>query len=124
MPPNPKAILVVDDNRDAADSLAEALTEASHKVQVVYDGTSVLDAVSTHRPEVVLLDLGLPGLTGFEVARQLRHQHGKGIMIIAVSGYAQEQDHRVSTEAGFDHHLVKPVRMDSLIGLLARVAPG
>jgi PAS domain S-box-containing protein len=119
----PRRILVVDDNRDAADSLAEALAEASHKVQVVYDGTSVLDAVRTHRPEVVLLDLGLPGLTGFEVARRLRQEHGKKMMIVAVSGYGQDQDHRASTEAGFDLHLVKPVRMDSLIELLARAAP-
>jgi PAS domain S-box-containing protein len=118
----PRRILVVDDNRDAADSLAEALTEAGHKVQVVYDGTSVLDAVRTNRPEVVLLDLGLPGLNGFEVARRLRREHGNGITIIAVSGYAQEQDRRASTEAGFDHHLVKPVRLDSLIALLARPA--
>jgi CheY-like chemotaxis protein len=89
-------------------------------VVVVYDGPSAIVKARILRPEYVLLDIGLPGMDGYDVARQLREEPGcKTAVIIAVSGYGQEEDRRRSRDAGFDHHLVKPVDFDSLLPLLA-----
>jgi two-component system CheB/CheR fusion protein len=108
-------ILVVDDNIDNADSLARLLRLYGHTVQVAYEGVSALSTAESFGPEVVLLDLGLPGLDGFEVARQLsaRAVNPKALLI-AISGYGQESDLRRSREAGFAHHLVKPVDLGLL----------
>jgi len=116
----PCRILVVDDNVDAADSLAAILQLNGHTVQMAHDGLAALDRVRAHKPDAVLLDIGLPGLSGLEVAQRLRAQEeNKGLTLIAVSGYAQEEDFNRSRRAGFDHHFVKPVD----IGLLLRSLP-
>jgi PAS domain S-box-containing protein len=104
----PCRIVVVDDNVDAGDSLAELLSESGHEVRVAYDGFSALDLVRVHKPNVVLLDIGLPKMDGYEVARKLRDAHGNGLVLVALTGYGQQEDQRRSKEAGFDFHIVKP----------------
>ena len=114
-----RTVLVVDDNRDAADSLATLLRLGGHEVTVAHDGYRALELASCHRPAVVLLDIGLPGLDGYEVCRRLR---GLGLVdarIIAMTGYGQERDRQRSAEAGFDLHTVKPVAIEGLMTLLA-----
>jgi signal transduction histidine kinase/ActR/RegA family two-component response regulator len=114
-----KRILVVDDNRDAADSLAMLLRTLGAEVQVAYDGLEGLKAFQAHEPAVVLLDIGMPGMDGYEVVRRLRDRSsGKHVPIVALSGWGQEDDRRRAREAGFDHHLVKPANIDALQGLL------
>jgi signal transduction histidine kinase/ActR/RegA family two-component response regulator len=118
----PRRILVVDDNEDAARSLADLLELYAHQVEVVHDGASALEAVRVHRPEVVLLDIGLPGIDGYEVARRLRRQtDAASLLLVALSGYGQEEDQRRALEAGFDDHLTKPVEFEALDRLLAAV---
>ena len=118
--PCSRKVLVVDDNVTSAKSLELLLTLEGHEVQVVHDGPSVLQAVSHHHHEIVLMDIGLPGMSGYEVARQLRQQPELGNpLIIAVTGYAEDEARRLSREAGFDHHLVKPVDPDAILALLA-----
>jgi CheY-like chemotaxis protein len=114
-------VLIVDDNTDAARGMARLLTLLGHDVMTAADGPSGIEAARDFRPDIVLLDIGLPGMSGYEVATRLRQEeHGKAARIIAVSGYGQEEDRRRSREAGFDHHLVKPVDHDALVTLLAR----
>jgi CheY-like chemotaxis protein len=94
-----------------------------HEVHVAYDGREAIGAARSHRPEFVLLDIGLPGMDGYQVARELRKEdYGKDAIIIAITGYGQEEDRRRSKEAGFDHHLVKPINPDALLTLLAQAA--
>ena len=113
-------ILVVDDNADSAQGTAKILTRQGHDVRIVYDGPSALAAAREHRPRYVLLDIGLPGMDGYEVAARLRQEEAlKGSTLIAVSGYGQDSDRRRSREAGFDQHLVKPVDPAELLALLA-----
>lgn len=103
-------ILVVDDNHDVADSLGILLQLSGHDVQVVYDGPLALAAISRYQPDVVLLDIGMPDMNGYEVARQVHQQPGlKDLPLIAMTGWGQEDDRRRSKEAGFNHHIVKPV---------------
>ena len=105
-----RRVLVVDDNVDAANSIANVLELLGHKVQCVYDGPSALSAVDGFRPQIVVLDIGLPGMDGYEVARRLRARpEFKGVPIVAVTGYGQDDDRRRSHEAGFSEHLAKPV---------------
>jgi PAS domain S-box-containing protein len=112
-------ILVVDDNKDSADSLAMLLQLTGHEVFVAHDGHSALVAVELRRPDVVLLDIGLPSLNGHDVCRWIRQQPwGKTTVIIALTGWGQEEDRRRSQEAGFDGHLVKPVDHGHLLALL------
>ncbi len=114
-----RRVLVVDDNADNAEIMAAILKEVGHEVHVVYDGHAAIAAVRRLRPEFVFLDLGLPGLDGFQVAETLRREPGMEAMrIIAVTAYAQESDRRRTREAGFDYHLVKPVDMDFVESLL------
>jgi CheY-like chemotaxis protein len=114
-------ILVVDDNVDAADSLAQLLGMTGYQTQVAYEGVSALELAELLRPAVVLLDIGLPNLSGHEVARRLRSQPwGLAVKLIALTGWGSEDDRRKSREAGFDEHLTKPVDPDALLGLLAR----
>jgi PAS domain S-box-containing protein len=113
-------ILVVDDNEDAADSLAMLLGLAGHQTYTAHDGQDAIDAAEQHRPDVVLLDIGLPTMSGHEVCRRIRQQPwGKSIALIALTGWGQEEDRQRSQEAGFDGHLVKPVDHSHLLGLLA-----
>ena len=113
-------ILVVDDNVDSAESLAKLLRMFGHDVRTAYDGAGALAEVSQMRPEAVLLDIGLPGMDGYEVARRLRLLPGcANTLLIALSGYADDDDLRRSQEAGFNHHLTKPVKFQTLQELLA-----
>jgi PAS domain S-box-containing protein len=119
-----RRVLVVDDNRDSADSLAMLLEITGNKTYLAHDGVEAVEAIEKHRPEVVLLDIGLPGLDGHEVCRRVREQPwGKNIVVIALTGWGQEDDRRRSEEAGFNGHLVKPVDYDKLLELLATVTP-
>jgi CheY-like chemotaxis protein len=114
-------VLITDDNRDAADSLARLLQAWGYRTWVAYDGPQALAAAATHRPRVVLLDIGLGGMTGYDVARQLRADDGQaGVRLIALTGFGQEEDRRRSKEAGFDAHVVKPVDPEELQQLLAQ----
>jgi CheY-like chemotaxis protein len=105
----PRRILVVDDNRDAADSLCMLLKARGHEVRVAYDGLEAVGAAVAFAPEVVLLDIGLPKLSGYEAAPRIREARGDDVLLIAVTGWGQEEDRRRAREAGFDHHLTKPV---------------
>jgi signal transduction histidine kinase/ActR/RegA family two-component response regulator len=114
-----RRVLVVDDNVDAADSLAEVLKALGHQVEVAHEGTAALAAASNRPPEVVLLDLGLPGMDGYEVARRLRTAHpGDSIRLIALTGYGQEADRARARQAGFDVYLVKPADLDGLLAAI------
>ena len=120
--PGPTRVLVVDDSRDGADSLRLLLELLGAEVRVEYDGPAALDAFGAYQPEVVLLDIGMPGMDGFEVARRLRQRpESQDVTLIALTGWGQEKDRRNSEAAGFDHHLVKPVDIDALQGLLTAV---
>jgi PAS domain S-box-containing protein len=113
-------ILVVDDNRDGADSLAMMLRLLGNDTLTAYDGVEGVAAAGTYRPDVVLLDIGLPGLSGHDACRRIREQPwGEGMTLIAVTGWGQEDDVRRSHDAGFDRHMVKPVDPDALMKLLA-----
>jgi signal transduction histidine kinase/ActR/RegA family two-component response regulator len=114
-----RRILIVDDNKDAADSMALLVETAGHRVRTAYDGQEALDLASAFAPDVLLLDLGVPGLNGFEIARHIRRQPwGKTVSLIAVTGWGQEQDRRRTAEAGFDAHLIKPVGTADLLSAL------
>jgi signal transduction histidine kinase/ActR/RegA family two-component response regulator len=114
-------ILVVDDNRDAADSLRMLLRFLGAEVAAVNDGKAALEALRTYRPSVILLDIGMPGMDGYEVARRMRQQpEGRDITLVALTGWGQDKDRRQSKEAGFDHHLTKPLEIDTLQELLSK----
>jgi signal transduction histidine kinase/ActR/RegA family two-component response regulator len=116
-----RRILVVDDNRDAADSLGTLLTELGSEVRIAHNGREALSVVESFVPEVVLLDIGMPGLDGYEVARRLRSQPAfEKTLLIALTGWGQEEDRRRSRAAGFDHHMVKPPNLEQLRGYLDR----
>ncbi|WP_052452022.1 hybrid sensor histidine kinase/response regulator [Noviherbaspirillum autotrophicum] len=114
-----KRVLIVDDNHDAAESLGMLLEHFGAETQVAHDGQAALQALDTSHPEVVLLDIGMPGMNGYEVARHIRQQpRFDGLLLIALSGWGGEEDRRRSKECGFDHHLVKPVDINALRSLL------
>ncbi len=114
-----RRVLIVDDNIDTAHALARLLTRAGHEIALAHDGHQALIRAREQSPESVILDIGLPGMDGFEVARRLRGEACcADAVIIAVTGYGQPEDREKSIEAGFDHHLVKPVDLDELKGLL------
>jgi len=120
LPQGRSRILLVEDNRDAATALDEILRLWGHEVDVVHDGAAALEQARRREPEVVLLDIGLPGIDGYAVARALRRLPGlEQIRLIALTGYGQESDRRLSHDAGFDHHLVKPVELAELRRLVA-----
>jgi PAS domain S-box-containing protein len=118
-----RRLLVVDDNRDAADSLALVLASLGTQVQVAYDGAAALDAFERFAPHFVLLDLGMPGMNGLEVARRLRQQaNGRTVILVALTGWGQADDRERTRAAGFDQHLVKPVDIAELLELLGRAS--
>ncbi len=120
-----RRILIVDDNVDAADSLGRVLEMMGNNVLTAYDGESGIEAAEAFRPGVVLCDIGMPKMNGYETARRIRAERwGKNIVLVALTGWGQEEDLRRSADAGFDHHLVKPVEVDALMALLARMTPG
>jgi signal transduction histidine kinase/ActR/RegA family two-component response regulator len=116
-------VLVVDDNQDAATSLGLLLKLLGAEVQVVHDGAAALAALQSYQPAVVLLDIGMPGMDGYEVARRIRQQPtGQDVLLIALTGWGQEDDRRRTAEAGFDHHLLKPADMASLKTIFASLS--
>jgi CheY-like chemotaxis protein len=118
-------VLVVDDNRDAADSLAAMLTLLGSRVEVAYDGETALARVPELHPQVAFLDIGMPGMSGLELCRRLRAlPGGERPVLVAVTGWGQDEDRRRSQEAGFDFHLTKPVDPAGVEALLARIEPG
>ena len=119
---SPVRVLVADDNRDAADSLQRILALFGHEVRVAYDGASAVTVGDEFRPRVAILDIGMPGPNGYDVARTLRTRHGKRLMLVALTGWGQDADRRRASEAGFDHHLTKPVDPELLNSLLAEAA--
>jgi len=116
---HPKRILIVDDNADAGEALAMLLANEGHEVETRLDGVSGISAAGTFNPDVVLLDIGLPGMNGYEVAKKLRESEvNRSAVLVAVTGYGLPAERLRSAEAGFDHHLTKPVDPDALIRLL------
>ena len=111
-------VLVADDNRDAADSLQRVLALYGHEVRVAYDGAAALELGQKFRPRVAVLDIGMPGTDGYEVARSFRRKLGSEVKLVALTGWGQEADRRRAMEAGFDHHLTKPVDPGALNDLL------
>ena len=126
--PPRRRILVVDDKRSSADSLGVLLRTLGQDVEMAYDGPSALGLIRSRRPDLVLLDIGLPGMDGYEVARRCREDGDlRRVMLVAMTGYGKEEDRRRSQEAGFNAHLVKPVNLEDLRVLLTQpdpMAPG
>jgi CheY-like chemotaxis protein len=113
-------VLIVDDNRDAATSLAVLLRMTGNETRTAHDGLEAVEVAATFRPDVVLLDIGLPKLNGHDACRRIRAQPwGKDMVLVALTGWGQDEDRRQSKDAGFDHHMVKPVDFAELMGLLA-----
>lgn len=114
-----RRLLVVDDNKDAAESMSMLLEMWGHEVAYAYDGPSALETAEQWHPQAVFLDIGLPGMDGYEVAERLRElPHAKDAVLIAITGYGQEDDRVRSRRAGIHHHLVKPVAPDALRSLI------
>jgi CheY-like chemotaxis protein len=122
--PLARRILVVDDNRDSADSLALLLRLSGHDIHTVYDGVAAVTAAAQLQPDVILLDIGLPGLNGYDAARQIRERRGRDVLLGALTGWGQEEDRSRSELAGFDAHLVKPVDYAELTRLLTELSTG
>ena len=117
--PGSLRVLVADDNRDGANTLAHLLASWGYQVQVAYDGLAALESAQTHLPDVALIDLGLPGMDGYQVALHLRQRPElQGLKLIAVTGFDWPEAPRRSREYGFDDHFVKPVDPDRLHALL------
>ena len=114
-----RRILVVDDNKDAADTLATLLKLGGARVEVAYDGPSALAAIDAFRPRAVVLDLGMPGMSGYDVARWIRDRRELDqLSLIALTGWGQPSDRRLTAEAGFNHHLTKPADIDAVQAVL------
>ncbi len=119
-----RRILVVDDNRDAAASLVMMLSLLGHDTRTAHDGLEALDLAEAFRPDVILLDIGLPKLNGYDVCRRIRQNPwGQGMIIIAATGWGQDEDRKRSHQAGFNHHMVKPVDPVALDQILATARP-
>lgn len=119
----PQRILVVDDNVDAAESLATLLEITGHDTRLAYDGPAAVKAAIDYQPDVILLDIGLPGLDGYKVAQKIRQQPGlSNVVLVALTGYGQDSDVQRSQDAGFDHHLVKPAVFADIEKILLTVA--
>jgi PAS domain S-box-containing protein len=123
--PVPRRVLVVDDSADAADSTCALIRHWGYRCEALHSPGQVLDTVLRFRPDVVLLDIGLPGMSGYDIARLLRREEcGRSLLLVAMTGYGSDEDRRESAAAGFDHHLVKPVDLDRLRSILDSGAPG
>jgi len=117
---SPRRVLVVDDNLDAAHTLSRLLTRRGHKVYIAYDGLEALKVAEDFQPDVFLLDLGLPGIDGYELARRLRAEGFAAALMIAISGYAQQSDVEKTRAAGFDNHFAKPVELNGILTAIRR----
>ncbi|HEY0878839.1 MAG TPA: PAS domain S-box protein [Zeimonas sp.] len=119
---HPRRILVVDDNADAAQAMATMLELLGHRVDVAFDGDQALRVAERARPEVILMDLGMPNMNGYVAARRIREADwGRDVLLVAVTGWGQQADRSASEQAGFDHHLVKPVELDAVQTLVAQL---
>ena len=115
----PRRLMVIDDNKDAAESMSMLFELWGHEVVCAYDGRAALEAAAKYRPDAVFLDIGLPGMDGYEIAERLREQpESAKAVLVAITGYGQDEDRRRSREVGIDHHLVKPVAPETLHKLL------
>ena len=118
-------MLIVEDNRDSASMLGQLMTLAGHEVRMTHDGLDGVAAVEAFRPDIVLLDLGLPELNGYDAAQRIRAlPDGATLPIVALTGWGQEEDRRRSAECGFDAHLVKPVDPDLLSHIVQDLTAG
>ena len=116
-------MLVVDDNVDTALSFAMLLMALGHEVRTAHDGLAAVDTALEYQPDVVVLDIGLPGLNGYEIAKRIRQAPSlRNVMLIALTGYGQDADRQIALQAGFNHHLVKPARLDQIQQILATVS--
>jgi CheY-like chemotaxis protein len=116
-------VLVVDDNVDTVESLAMLMNALGHDVQKAYDGSAALEAALQYRPHIMLLDIGLPGLDGYQVAARIREQAVlQDVVLVALTGYGHESTRRRSLGAGFDHHLTKPADIENLKQILTTVS--
>ncbi|MDR5855695.1 response regulator [Caballeronia sp. LZ062] len=116
-----RRILLVDDSADAAFALSMLLEALGHEVRTEHDGVCALDSIDDFRPDVVVLDIGLPGMSGFDVAREMRKRDAtRGALLLALTGYGSAEDRQTALDAGFDHHLTKPVSIGALEALLSR----
>jgi CheY-like chemotaxis protein len=114
-----RRVLIADDNYDGAESLAILLRVEGHEVSVVHDGAAALVALERLQPQVALLDIGMPGLTGYEVARRTRQSaFGRSMLLVAITGWGQDSDKARALAAGFDHHFTKPIEPDWITALL------
>lgn len=121
LPGRPLRILLADDDRDATLSLSTLLKLEGYDVRHVYDGGATLDAVREFEPDVVLVDIGMPKLSGYDVARHIRDRYGKaGPVLVALTGWKQASDRILATLAGFDHHVAKPYDPGALLALIRR----
>jgi CheY-like chemotaxis protein len=118
-PPHAK-VLVVDDNQDAANSLATLLEVMGYEVRTAYDGPEAIEAADEFQPAVALLDIGLPRLSGYDIARHVREHLGGDVLLVAITGWGQEDDRRRAREAGFDHHFTKPADFEVLLELIGQ----
>lgn len=122
--PTPRRVLVIEDNVDAANTLRDALELDEHEVAVAYDGSEGVEKARECKPEIVLCDIGLPGMDGYAVARALRADDLlKGAFLVALSGYAQPEDVQRASEAGFDRHIAKPPNFETLEQIFASLPP-
>ena len=119
-PPPHARILVVDDNEDAANSLATLLEVMGYEVRTAYDGPEAITAADEFCPRVALLDIGLPRLSGYDIARHVRERRGSDVLLVAITGWGQEEDRRRAREAGFDHHFTKPADFEVLLELIGQ----
>lgn len=120
----PRRILIVDDNRDSANTLSMLLKLSKHQVSTAYDGLGAVEEFQRSLPEVVLMDIGLPGMNGLDAAKAIRAlPEGRDVTLVAMTGWGQDEDRQRTKEAGFDRHLVKPVERAQLLQLLAELPP-
>jgi CheY-like chemotaxis protein len=119
---SPRRILIVDDNRDGAETMSMLLNMSGHETHVAHTGTEALEIAARLRPDIGLLDIGLPDFSGYEVAGRIRHEAwGKHMLLIAITGWGQADDKRQALTAGFDHHLTKPIDPTQLEALFAPI---
>jgi CheY-like chemotaxis protein len=115
-----RRVLIVDDNTDAADRLADLLRDSGHEVEVCYDAEGALRCAASFRPDVGLFDVGLPGMNGYQLAERVRQgQDGSPMLLVAITGWGQDEDRRAALAAGFDAHLTKPADPEAILALIA-----
>src|SRR6266568_1001936 len=124
-PPAARRVLVIEDNPDSAETLCELLSLAGHEVEIAHDGSAGVEKALASRPDIVVCDIGLPGMSGYDVARAMRAEPSlAATLLVALTGYALPEDRRQALQAGFDHHLAKPVALEELESVLASAATG